>query len=119
MVIPPAGGRDGGSGTAGGGYLCLPPPEHGCTEHCNQTHYEPVSGGVADTVSKGIQAVLRTGRSGCGRDADGGSGGRRDGGGLGDGQDGDGNGLNWWEDNVANVNLGTKPKSPLAYALGL
>ena len=58
MDIPPAGGHDGGSGTAGGGYLHLPPPEYGHTVHCNQSHYGPISGGGADTRAKDIQAVV-------------------------------------------------------------
>ena len=45
--ITPSGGRDGGSGTAGCGYLRLLRPEHGHTVHCDQAHYGPVSGGRA------------------------------------------------------------------------
>ena len=33
-----------------------------------------------------------------------------------DGQYGDGDGLNWWENNVVNIILGTESNSPLAYA---
>ena len=33
--ISPAGGRDGGSGTAVGGEILLPPPEHSHTVYCN------------------------------------------------------------------------------------
>ena len=36
--------RYGGGGVIVGGYLCLPPPEHSHTVHCNQAHYVPVSG---------------------------------------------------------------------------
>ena len=44
--ISPAGGRDGVSGTAGGGDLRLPPPENGCTFHCDQAHelFQPKTG---------------------------------------------------------------------------
>ena len=58
--------------------------------------------------------MVGTGRGGYGRDADGGSGGRTDGGGGGNIRDRDG--LNWWEDNIANITLGTEPNDPLAYA---
>ena len=61
MDINPAGGRDGGSGTTGGGYLRLPPPDHGRTVHCDQAHYGPVSGGGAETGAKDIQVVVVTG----------------------------------------------------------
>ena len=36
--------------------------------------------------------------------------------GVGDIRDGDGDGLNWWGDNVSYVTLGTDPNYPLAYA---
>ena len=40
--------------------------------------------------------------------------------GDGDGdRDGDGYGLSWWEDNIANVTLGTEPNAPLDYDTGL
>ena len=70
LDIPPSGGRDGGSGTAGGGDLILPPLEHGCTVHCNQAHCVPLSGSVAETGYKDTQSVVVTGQGGCGRDAD-------------------------------------------------
>ena len=60
--------------------------------------------------------MVVAGRIGIGGDADGGSGGGTDGGWRGDGQDGYGDGLNWWEDNVADVILGTEHNAPLAYA---
>ena len=81
MEIPPAGGRDDGGSTAGDGDLRLPPPQHCHTVYCNQGHYEPVSGGGAETGAKDIKVVVGTGRSGCGIDEDGGSGSVTDGGG--------------------------------------
>ena len=36
-----------------------------------------------------------------------------------DGRGRDGDRLSWWEDNVANLTLGTEPNAPLAYALVL
>ena len=36
-------------------------------------------------------------------------------GGRGDGRDEDGDRLNWCEDNVANIPLGTEPNTPLSY----
>ena len=100
MWIPPTGGHNGGSGTVGGGDLHLPPPEHGLTVHCDQDHYGPVSSGGAENGDKDTQAVTRTGRSGCGRDADNGLGGGTDGGGGGEIQDRYGDRLNRWGDNV-------------------
>ena len=44
MDILPAGGRAGGSRTAGGVDIPLMIPEHGRTVHCNQEHYGPLSG---------------------------------------------------------------------------
>ena len=117
--IPPAGGRNVGSRTAGGEDLCLPLPYHGHTVHSDQAHYGPVSCGGAETRDKGIQAVVGTGRRGPGRDADGGLGGRTDGGGGGYGREVDGDVLNQWGDNVANITLGTEPNATLAYAPGL
>ena len=50
-----------------------------------------------------------------------GSGGGTDVEGGGDGRDGygDGYGLSWWEDNIANVTLGTEPNDTISYAPGL
>ena len=90
--IPPAGGRDGGSGTAGDGYLRPPPLQNGCTDHCGQANYGPMFGSIAETGDKDIQAVVVTQRSGCGRDAGGTLGGKTYRGGGGDGQDRDGDG---------------------------
>ena len=56
--IPYSGGRDGGSGTTGGGGLCLPLTEHGHKIHCDQAHYGPESGGGAETGAKYIQSVV-------------------------------------------------------------
>ena len=67
----------------------------------------------------GGQAVVGAGRTRFGRDEDGGSGGGTDGGGGGDRRDRDGDGLCWWEDNVAHIILGMDPNDPLAYAPGL
>ena len=47
------------------------------------------------------------------------SGGGTDEGGGGDGQDRDGDGLNWWEDNVENVILWAESNATLEYALGM
>ena len=116
MGITTYGGRDGGSKNAGGGDPCLLPPEHGRTAHCDQAHYVPVSRGGADTRDKGIQAVVITGRGICGRDEDGGLGSGTDKGGGGYVWDGDKDGLNWWEDSVANTALGTDPNAPIDYA---
>ena len=80
MGLSPTGGHNGGGGILGGGYLRLLPLEHGCTVYCDQSHYGPVSDGRAEVRFKGDQAVVGSGRTGCGRGADGGSGGRTDGG---------------------------------------
>ena len=45
--LPPTDGGDGGGGTTGDGYLQHTLPEYGCRIHCNQAHYELVSGGRA------------------------------------------------------------------------
>ena len=102
-IIPPSGGRDGGGGTAGCGDLRLPPPEHGHTVYYNQDHYGPVSGGGAENGSKDVQAVVVTGRGGCGGDADGGLGGGTYGGGGEGGWDRDRDILSRWEDNVTKL----------------
>ena len=52
-----------------------------------------MSGGGAETGATSIQAVVGTGRSGCGGDAEGGSEGGTDGGGGGYGRGGDGDRL--------------------------
>ena len=81
VEITPAGGRDGGVGTEGGGYLRLPPPEKTRTVHCDQAHYGPVSSGGAETGATGLQEVVIEGCGGCEGDADGILGGGTDGGG--------------------------------------
>ena len=96
MDIPPSGGRDGGGGTTVGGDLRLLTPEHSLTFHCYKSHYGPMSGGGADTGSMGIQAVVGTGRVGCGWDADGVLGGGIDEGCGGDGRVEDGDRLSRW-----------------------
>ena len=78
-----------------------------------------MSGDGADTGSTGIQAVVGSGRGGCGGKADRRLGGGTDGGGGGYGRDGDGGRLSRWEDNIENLTLRTEPNSPLDYALGL
>ena len=58
----PTGGGDGIDGNKGGGDLCIPPPEHGRTVHCNQAHYGSVSGGGAGTgyvASNYIFSIIR------------------------------------------------------------
>ena len=63
--------------------------------------------------------MVGEGRPGYGGDTDGGSGGGTGGGAGGDVQDGDRDRLNWWEDNVANLILGTEPNTSLVYDPGL
>ena len=71
-----------------------------------------MSGGVSAAGVKGGQTVVGAGRLGLIGDADGGSGGRTYGGVRGDRLDGDGDRLNWWEDTVASLILGTDNNSP-------
>ena len=117
-LSPPRGG-DVGGGTAGGGDLSLLPTEHSRTVYFNLAHHVPVSGDRVEARVKGGQSVVGSVQNGFGGDLDGSSGGEMDGGGGGYGWDGDGDGLNLWEDNVANATLGTEPNAPLAYATGL
>ena len=63
--------------------------------------------------------MVVTGRLGLRSDAGGGLGGEKNGGGGGDGQDSDGDGLNSWEDTVANVILCIKTNDPLLHDPGL
>ena len=79
MGIPPSGESDGGVGTARGGYLRLLMPQQSCTVYCNHDHYGLVSGGGAETLAKGDQLVVRTGRIGYIVDKYGVSGGMIDG----------------------------------------
>ena len=74
-VIPLVGGNNGGGGTSGVGYLCLRPPEHIQTVHCDQAHYGPVSEDRAKNRATGIHADVETGRVECVGVADGGFGG--------------------------------------------
>ena len=69
MDIPTTGIRNVRGRPVGGGGLCLLPLEHSHTVYCGQANYGPVSGGGAETGSTGIQAVLGSGRGGCGGDA--------------------------------------------------
>ena len=75
-----------------------------------------MSGGRSAVGVEGDQAVVGAGQTGFGGDADGGSGGGTDGEGGGDRQDEERDGVNWWEDNVENIILGTYPNAPLAYS---
>ena len=119
MDITPTGGHDDGSGTAGGGDLRLLTPEHVFPFHCKHDHYGPVSGGGMGNRDKDIQAVVRTGQSGCGGDTDGISGGGTDVGRGGDGRDRGVYGFNQWRDNISNITLGIENTYPPAYAQGL
>ena len=73
-------GRYGGGGTAGGGDLRLPPPEHSRTVYRDKAHYGPVSGGGEEDGAKGVQAVVGTRQGGCGGYRYGSLGGGTDGG---------------------------------------
>ena len=75
-----------------------------------------MSGGGSEAGVKGGQAVVGSGRTRFGRDADGGLGGGKGGGVGGDKRDRDVDKLSQWEDNISNINLGLDPNAPLAYA---
>ena len=94
--VPPADIGDGGGGVTEGAYLRLLLPEHSCTVHYDKEHYGPVSGGGEAYMVMGDQAVVGSGRLGLGGDVDDGLGGKTDGQGEVDGQDGDKDRLNWW-----------------------
>ena len=115
MGVSPSGGRYGRGRITGGGDLFLPPSEHSRTYYCDQAHYGPLSGGGEEAGVKGFQAVVGELRLGIGGDVDGGSVGGTDGGRGVDIQDQYRDGLNRWEDNVANVILGMEHNAPLAY----
>ena len=103
-------------GPAGGGDLCLLPPEHSHIVYCDQAYYGPVSNSGADTGATGLQTVVDAGRGGCGGDAYGGSGGVTDRSGGGEKRDGYGDRqLIKWEDTIENITLGVEPNAPLAY----
>ena len=78
-----------------------------------------MSGGEAEARFKGVQAVVVAGCLGNWGYLDSGLGGRMDRGLGGGGRDRYGDRFNQWEDNVANIILGTETNSPLAYALRL
>ena len=71
------------------------------------------------TEAKGVQEVVVTEQGGCGREEDNWSGGRTDGSIGVYIWDGDGDIISWWEDNVANITLGTETNAPIDYAPGL
>ena len=119
MGVSPTGRSGGGGGITGGGDLNLLPLEHSHTVHWYQAHYGPVSGVVSASGFKGGQAVVVTERIGLGQDVDGGSGGGTDGGGGGYGPYSERDGINRWEDTVANVILRKDPNAPLDSALVL
>ena len=56
--VTPSGGRNGGCRPVGGGDLSCPPTERSRTVHCNQAHYELVSGGGATPGDKGVSEVV-------------------------------------------------------------
>ena len=70
MGIYPAGVRNGGGRLSGGGDLHLPPLEHSGTVYCDQDHYGPVPGGVAEAVIEDGQSVVGAGSPVFGGDAD-------------------------------------------------
>ena len=119
MGVSLSGGRDSGGRINGGGYLRLPPPEHSRTVYCKQDHYGPVSWGRDADGVKGGQVVVESVQLGLGGNANIDLRGGTDGGGGGDWWEGNGNELNWWEDNVENLILGTDLNDPLADAPGL
>ena len=115
MGVPPANGSDGGLGITGGEDLHLLPQEHIITVHCNQAYYGTVSDRGEEYSGHGwpigggnMTACTGKGRGWRLKRRNG-----RRGGGYGD--DGDGDGLNRWEDTVANVILGTEPNVPISY----
>ena len=78
-----------------------------------------MSGSGEASGDTGGQVVVGTGRLGLGRDAYCGLGGRTDWGGVGYRWNSEGDGLNSWEDTVANLILGMETNAPLVYDLGL
>ena len=63
--IPPTEGRNGGGGTAGGGYLCLPLLEHSHIVYCKQARYGPLYVCRAENRDTGLQEVVGSGQGGC------------------------------------------------------
>ena len=56
-----------GGGRLGvGRYVCLPPPEHSCTVHFDQTHYGSLYGSVAAPWVIGVPEVVVRGEPGPG-----------------------------------------------------
>ena len=87
--------------------------------NCDTADYGSVPGGGVDTESKGVQEVVVTKQGGCGREEDNWSGGGIDGSIGVCIWDGEGYIISWWEDNVANITLGTETHAPLDYDPGL
>ena len=75
MGVSSYGGSHGVGGITVGGYLCLPPPEHSCTIHCNQVQYGPVSRDGEASRVMGVQSMVVAVKLVLVRDVDGGSGG--------------------------------------------
>ena len=119
MDVFPNRGSYGRVGITVGKNLPLPPPEHSQTVHFDQATYGTVSSGGKAAGVKGGKLVMGVGRFGLGGGADGRSGGGTDGGEGGDVQDGDRDGLTWWQDNVANAILGMEPNYHLDSDPGL
>ena len=74
MGVSSTGGSNGGGVIKGGWDVGLPPPDHSCTFHCDQTHHGPLSGGGAEAGVKGDKVVVVSGCIGLGGDVDGVSG---------------------------------------------
>ena len=118
MGVSLAGRSDGGGGVTRGGDLRLLLPLHSREIYCDQAHYGTMSGSGEAYGITGGQAVAGTGNIGLGEYVEDGSGGGPGGGGGGYGREGDGDRLIMWEDNTANVILGTDNNAPLDYAPG-
>ena len=117
--VYPAIVSNGGGGITLVGYLRIIISEHSITVYCDQYHYGPVYGVGEASGFMSVRAVVRNRCLVLGRDADVGLGGGTDRGVGGDIKGGDGDGLNRWEDTVANLILGTEHNDKLSYALGL
>ena len=72
LVLPPSVGCDGGGGVLEVGDLFLLPPEHSGAIYCDSARYGPVYGVEAESRANSGNAVVGTGRSRFGGDADGG-----------------------------------------------
>ena len=118
MGVSPADRGDGRGRITGRGEICLLPTEHSHRSHCDHAHYGPMSCNLEVYGVKSGPSVVETERLGLGRYSVGVLGCRMGGGGGGGGeQEFDGDGLNMWVDNVANIILGIDTNAPLAYAL--